>query len=95
MITLYVKAGCPYCYKVIEAFTENDIAFEAKDVSDETALAELMEKGGKSQTPFIVDGDVVLYESDTIIEHALGRVVTPGDGIKTDTETSSSGVCSI
>ena len=49
-----------------------NVALELKEVSeDETAAAELMEKGGKMQVPFIVDSekDVSMYETSDIIEY--------------------------
>lgn len=91
MITLYVKTGCPYCHKVIEACTEHGIAFDEKNIADAAVYAELMEKGGKPQVPFMVGGDITMYESDAIIAHVLG---TPA----TDTDTAAgcdAGVCNI
>jgi len=49
-----------------------NVSFELKDISeDETALAELMEKGGMKQVPYLVDTekDVAMYESNDIIEY--------------------------
>ena len=43
-----------------------------KDVSaDEAILAELIEKGGEKQVPYLVDTDkdVAMYESDDIVKH--------------------------
>jgi glutathione S-transferase len=48
------------------------VEFDLKDVSeDETLAAELMEKGGKQQVPFLVDteADVSMYESSDIIDY--------------------------
>ncbi len=45
---------------------------ELKDITEsEEALAELMEKGGKAQTPFLVDSErnVSMYETNDIIDH--------------------------
>jgi glutathione S-transferase len=49
-----------------------NVELELKDVSeDETAMKELMEKGGEKQVPFLVDSekDVTMYESSDIIEY--------------------------
>ncbi len=48
------------------------VTLELRDIDEsETALAELMEKGGKSQVPYLVDEDknVSMFESDDIIEY--------------------------
>lgn len=48
------------------------VKFELRDISeDESALAELMEKGGQKQVPFLVDTDkdVSMYESSDIIDY--------------------------
>ncbi|MEY2665562.1 MAG: hypothetical protein RLZZ480_667 [Candidatus Parcubacteria bacterium] len=49
-----------------------NVELELKDVEEsEEAMAELMEKGGKSVTPFLVDSErgVSMYESSDIIDH--------------------------
>ncbi len=49
-----------------------NVELDLKDISeDETALAELLEKGGKQQVPFLVDTErnVSMYESGDIIDH--------------------------
>tara|TARA_B100001989_G_C24499205_1_gene443880 strand:+ start:425 stop:685 length:261 start_codon:yes stop_codon:yes gene_type:complete len=49
-----------------------NVELELKDVSeDEAALAELLEKGGEKQVPFLVDAEknVSMYESSDIIEY--------------------------
>ncbi len=49
-----------------------NVTFDLRDISeDETALAELLEKGGKQQVPFLVDTDkgVSMYESSDIIDY--------------------------
>jgi glutathione S-transferase len=48
------------------------VDLELKDVSeDETALAELLEKGGEKQVPFLIDSErnTSMYESSDIIEY--------------------------
>lgn len=49
-----------------------NVTFDLRDISeDETALAELLDKGGKQQVPFLVDTErgVSMYESSDIIDH--------------------------
>jgi glutathione S-transferase len=48
------------------------ITLDLKDISeDESALNELLEKGGKQQVPFLVDTErgVSMYESSDIIDY--------------------------
>lgn len=59
------------------------VELDLKDVSeDETALAELLEKGGKNQVPFLVDVEsgVSMYESSDIIEY-MRESVPKGDNV--------------
>ena len=72
MFTLYYKPSCPFCQRVLQMAENLKAELELKDVSeDEAALAELIEKGGKQQVPFLVDSekDVSMYESSDIIEY--------------------------
>lgn len=48
------------------------VTLDLKDISeDETALAQLLEKGGMRQVPFLVDEEqeVSMYESSDIIDY--------------------------
>jgi len=48
------------------------VELDLKDVSeDESAAATLLEKGGKTQVPFLVDteNDISMYESSDIIDY--------------------------
>lgn len=48
------------------------VELDLRDIDeDETALAELLEKGGKKQVPFLVDTDnnTSMYEASDIIDH--------------------------
>ncbi|MAZ30144.1 glutaredoxin [bacterium] len=72
MLTLYYKPTSPYCQKVLPLIDELKLDVEMKDIStDETARAELIEKGGKQQVPYLVDADkeVAMYESDDIMDY--------------------------
>ena len=58
------------------------ISLELKDVSESPdAAAELIEKGGKMQVPFLVDSErgVSMYESSDIIDHLreFGKIASP------------------
>jgi glutathione S-transferase len=70
-LTLYVKTGCPYCAKVLQAGEELGIEFNLKNVADEGVSEELISLGGKKQMPYLVDSanNVSMYESDDIVEY--------------------------
>jgi len=85
MLTLYVKTGCPYCAMVIKKLEELGISYEEKNISDPKIAAELIERGGKRQVPFmedddpcataghhtpcLVDNDIEMYESANIVDY--------------------------
>lgn len=72
MLTLYYKPDCPFCQRVLQMAENFSVELELKDVSeDDTALAELLEKGGQNKVPFLVDteNEVSMYESSDIIDH--------------------------
>ncbi len=71
MLTLYVRTGCPFCRKVLEVGQELGIEFEEKNIADQATLEELIARGGKKQTPYLVDAErgVEIYESGDIEEY--------------------------
>lgn len=72
MLTLYYKPSCPFCQRVLQMADNFNTELELKDIEEsEEALAELLEKGGENQVPFLVDTDtgVSLYESSDIIDY--------------------------
>lgn len=74
-MTLYVKTGCPYCEKVLEAAARLGISFDEKNIADATVAEELIAKGGKRQVPYLVDSErgVSMYESDDILNYLRER----------------------
>ena len=76
MLILYTKNGCPFCHKVLDFVEERGIEIEEREVySSEKNMAELLEKGGKRQIPFLHDtsDDTMMYESGDIIEYLKTR----------------------
>lgn len=71
MLTLYVKTGCPFCAKVLQTVKDLSIEIEEKNIADDAVAAELVEKGGKRQVPYLIDTDrdVAMYESDDIVAY--------------------------
>lgn len=74
MIQLYVKFDCPFCGKVMQTIEKLNLKkgedFEYIDAALGTPGREIVFKeGGKSQVPFMIDGDTRMYESGDIIEY--------------------------
>jgi glutathione S-transferase len=63
---VYLHPFASYCWKVLIALYECDVAFEPVLVEDRAALAEIWPL---ASIPVLVDGDLVLPESTTIVEH--------------------------
>ncbi len=70
-ITLYEHPFASYCWKPLIALYEGDLPFERVLVEDRAALAEIWPM---ATIPVLVDGDLVLPESTTIVEHLGGLV---------------------
>lgn len=83
MFTLYYKPTCPFCQRVLQMAENLGVEFDLKDISEDEAIAaELIEKGGKRQVPFLIDTekDVSMYESSDIIEYIReNRPATNGE----------------
>ncbi len=77
MLTLYTRTGCPFCAMVLKKLEEDAIAFEEKNIGDDAVAAELIEKGGKRQVPYLIDDarGVAMYESADIVNY-LGEHYT-------------------
>lgn len=71
MLKLIISETCPYCQKVIKFLDENNIEYLKMDVAEPANLRILLDKGGKSQVPFLIDEahDLCMYESDDIINY--------------------------
>ncbi len=78
MLTLYYRPGCPYYMKVQEVAEELGITFDLKSVYDDGVTEELIARGGKSQSPYLVDTDTgkEMYESEDIISYLRSKVET-------------------
>lgn len=68
-LVLYMKSTCPWCHKVLDFMSENNIELtEVRDiVKDESAREELVRVGGKQQVPCLFIDGKPLYESSDII----------------------------
>ncbi len=96
MITLYVKSPCQYSAHAIAALDIFNVPFTEKNIADPVYEAELLELGGRHKVPFLIDGDVRLYESDDIVAYIEKQY---GNGISVQKPTIHKGpdaeTCSI
>ncbi len=79
MLTLYYKPTCPFCRRVVAVIERLELDVEMKDVTTDDAIyAELEDRGGKRQVPFLYDDsmtpedksdDIDMYESDDIVAY--------------------------
>ena len=67
-LVLYHNLTCPYCLKVRNFMSQNNISVSLKNTEDTKIREELIKLGGKSQVPSLVIDGKALYESDDIIE---------------------------
>jgi glutaredoxin len=71
-ITLYALDGCPYCEKVHDALTENDIDYETIWVEAlHSGRDEVKRVSGQRGVPVLVDDErgVTMAESANILEY--------------------------
>ena len=76
MLLLVHKEECPYCLKVRQFMSDNNISYVSLvSPSDSKSRKILEELGGKSQVPFLIDFDagVHMYESDGIIDYLKAK----------------------
>lgn len=66
---IFVKPGCPYCMKVDRFLDEAGIEIEHRSVADPANADELVNIGGKLQSPCLVIDGKPMYESDDIITY--------------------------
>ena len=60
---------------VLHALEELDLPFEEKNIAESGIVDELIARGGKKQTPYLVDtdADIELYGSAEIVGHLMER----------------------
>jgi len=74
MVQLYMSASCPFCQKVLLAARQYGLK-EGKDYTTIDAAPGtpgrkvVLSVGGQSMVPFLIDGDISMYESDDIIAY--------------------------
>lgn len=68
-LVLYYRPSCLYCKK-IEHYLKKEKkwdAFQKKDIRNQSAIAELIQKGGKRQVPCLMINGKAMYESNDIL----------------------------
>ncbi len=75
MMKLYQFQSCPYCSYVRDEFQNMGLVagkdYELVEASRGTlGRKEVVELGGQNQVPFLVDGDIKMYESREIVKYA-------------------------
>ncbi len=74
MIILYTLPQCPFCIKVLNFIQKNNIEFTNKNIEDKEVEEELINLGGERQVPYLVDGEIAMYESDDIIDYLQEKI---------------------
>lgn len=97
MLKLYYLPTCAFCQRVIQMAENFNVELELLDISeDEKALEEILEIGGKAQTPFLVDTekDVSMYEANDIIDYMRENYAKSGSSeVKKPRVHISNSVC--
>lgn len=84
MLALYIRSTCPFSQRVMQVAENLNVALDLKDIDeDDTARAELEEKGGKLQVPFLVDIErkTAMYESADIIDYLRENYANTGKAV--------------
>ncbi len=74
MIELYLNDRCPFCQKVMAAVGKMGLKegkdFKVIDAAPGTPGAKVVLRvGGDTMVPFLIDGEIFMYESDDIIAY--------------------------
>ena len=81
MVELYISSTCWFCIKVVRAAEQMGLE-EGRDyrlvdaVRGTPGRQKVVDTGGRSMVPFLIDGSVSMYESDDIIDYLRGKAGT-------------------
>lgn len=81
MLILYMRSTCPFCQRTMQMAENLGVTLDLRDIDEsEVARAELLEKGGKEQVPYLVDTEKenAMFESSDIIEYMREHYAKPG-----------------
>ena len=60
---LYIKHGCPYCEEAMEFLDDHGVAYDLKEVLNDTrAFEEMRRKSGQSKAPTLDVGGSILAD---------------------------------
>ena len=73
-VKVYSTPTCPYCIRVKQFLSDNNIAFENYDVAaDQAKGEEMIQKSGQMGVPVIdIDGEIIVGFDRDKIKYALG-----------------------
>ncbi|MCG6943391.1 MAG: glutathione S-transferase N-terminal domain-containing protein [Thiohalocapsa sp.] len=77
VMTLFSDPQCPYCHRVRMVLAEKKINIEVVDVDAENLPPEVLDANSYEAVPTLVDRDLVLYESQIIMEYLDERFPHP------------------
>ena len=76
-MTLFSDPRCPYCHRVRMVLAEKKINIDVVDVDAQDLPAEVIQANPYGTVPTLVDRDLVLYESQIILEYLDERFPHP------------------
>ncbi len=76
-MTLFSGDTCPYCHMVRIVLAEKGISYDIERVNLQEPSAELKELNPYGEVPTLVDRDLVLYQSQVIMEYLDERFPHP------------------
>lgn len=76
-MTLFSDPKCPYCHRVRMVLAEKKINIDVVDVDAEDLPPEVLDANPYGTVPTLVDRDLVLYESQIVMEYLDERFPHP------------------
>jgi glutathione S-transferase len=79
MVEIYFSGRCPFCIKVVRAAEQMGLVegedYRLIEAGPGTAGRQtVIDTGGREMVPFLIDGEVSMYESDDIIAYLRTRI---------------------
>ena len=77
VMTLFSGSLCPQCHRVRITLAEKEIAFKTVPVDGSSGAGDLSEINPYNSVPTLVDRDIVIYDSRTILDYLEERFPHP------------------
>ena len=74
MITIFSSAGCPFAHRARALLEHMNEPFELREVDLDDRDPELLELSPTGKVPFLVDGDLKLFESAVINDYVAEKL---------------------